>query len=115
MGQLASSLADAVIVTSDNSRGEDPQAIISQILDGMDPQTPCAVILDRAEAIRYAIETAKAGDWILLAGKGHEEYEIDRNGRKPFSEKELAQKAFKARCERSRKHPEDPPEGEGRP
>ncbi len=98
MGTLASRLADAVIVTSDNSRSEDPISIIQDILEGIDPSKPYTVIPDRADAIRYAIENARSGDLILLAGKGHEEYEIDREGRKPFSEKEIVRAAFEALC-----------------
>lgn len=97
MGRLAGSMADEVIVTSDNSRTEDPQVIISQILEGMSANAPCTVIADRSEAIRHAILNAKAGDWILLAGKGHEEYEIGPNGRQAFSETDTVQKAFAER------------------
>ena len=98
MGTLASRLAVAVIVTSDNSRSEDPISIIQDILEGIDPSKPYTVIPDRADAIRYAIENARSGDLILLAGKGHEEYEIDREGRKIFSEKEIVRAAFEALC-----------------
>lgn len=110
MGQLASELADAVIVTSDNSRTEEPQTIISQILVGMDKRTPCTVITDREDAIRYAIQNARAGDWILLAGKGHEEYEIDRSGRKPFSEKQIVLDAFEKRRTKERSQATDVPQ-----
>ena len=66
----------------------------------MDLRKPYVVIVDRGEAIEYAIENARCGDVILLAGKGHEEYEISRAGRKPFYEKEIARRAFEARCKR---------------
>lgn len=102
MGRLASQYADYVIVTSDNSRGEDPNDIIREILVGIDPQKPHTVIVDRAEAIRQAILTARTGDVILLAGKGHEEYEIDRTGRKPFLEKEIVREAFAERQRRKK-------------
>ena len=94
MGRIASTLADFCIVTSDNSRGEEPKAIIEEILSGIVPTAPFAVIPDRAEAIDYAIENAKRGDVILLAGKGHEEYEIDKEGKHPFCEKALVREAF---------------------
>lgn len=97
MGKIASDNADYVIVTSDNSRGEEPDDIICEILGGMDKRRPYTVIPDRAEAIRYAVQSAKRGDVILLAGKGHEEYEISRAGRRPFSEKEIARQAFAQR------------------
>ena len=69
-------------------------AIIEEILSGVVPTAPFAVIPNRAEAIDYAIENAKRGDVILLAGKGHEEYEIDKEGKHPFCEKTLVREAF---------------------
>lgn len=93
MAAVASRLADAVIVTSDNSRTEDPMAIIEDILKGMDEDCDYVVIPDRRDAIRYVIRQAKRGDIILLAGKGHETYEIDKNGRHAFSEKALVKEA----------------------
>ncbi|MBE6552813.1 MAG: UDP-N-acetylmuramoyl-L-alanyl-D-glutamate--2,6-diaminopimelate ligase [Ruminococcaceae bacterium] len=97
MGKIASSNADFVIVTSDNSRSEDPQQIIDEICAGMDTRENSVVIVDRADAIRYAIRNARPGDLILLAGKGHEEYEITREGRCAFSEKKLVREAFAER------------------
>lgn len=99
MGAVASRYADDVIVTSDNSRSEDPEEIIRQILTGIDPAKPVRVIPDRAEAIRTAVRTALPGDIILLAGKGHEEYEITKTGKRPFRERELVRDAL---AERSR-------------
>ncbi|MBO4308514.1 MAG: UDP-N-acetylmuramoyl-L-alanyl-D-glutamate--2,6-diaminopimelate ligase [Clostridia bacterium] len=97
MGAIASEYADEVIVTSDNSRSEDPAEIIREILAGIDPTRPARVIPDRATAIETAILTARTGDIILLAGKGHEEYEITKEGRKPFSEREIVHRALAAR------------------
>lgn len=97
MGEIAARLADHVIITSDNSRGEDPMQIICQIVAGIPPQKAYTVIPDRASAIRYAIENAKAGDLILLAGKGHEQYEIVGRERRPFCEGNLVKEAFRAR------------------
>ena len=97
MGEIAARLSDHVIVTSDNSRGEDPMQIICQIVAGIPSQKAYTVIPDRASAIRYAIENAKAGDLILLAGKGHEEYEIVGGERRPFCEGKLVKEAFRAR------------------
>lgn len=91
MGRIAQTVADDVIVTSDNSRSEDPCKIIDDILAGLE-NIPCdevAVIPNRKEALCFAIQTARAGDVLLVAGKGHEEYEIDRLGRHPFSESEI--------------------------
>ena len=97
MGRIASDYADFVIVTSDNSRSEEPSAIISEILSGMDPEKPYTVIENRRDAIVYAIENAQKDDLILLAGKGHEEYEIDRLGKRRFSEREIVAEAFAKR------------------
>lgn len=102
MGRLASSLADFTIVTSDNSRSEEPLEIINEILGGMESGAACVVIPAREEAIRFAILNAKRGDLILLAGKGHEEYEITREGRRYFSERELVKDAFALRLQRRR-------------
>ncbi|MBQ8207107.1 MAG: UDP-N-acetylmuramoyl-L-alanyl-D-glutamate--2,6-diaminopimelate ligase [Clostridia bacterium] len=94
MGRIASVLADFVIITSDNSRSEDPSDIISDITVGFDFTRAHAVIIEnREEAIYYAIKNALKGDIILFAGKGHEEYEIDRSGKHPFSEKKIAREA----------------------
>ncbi|MBQ8415717.1 MAG: UDP-N-acetylmuramoyl-L-alanyl-D-glutamate--2,6-diaminopimelate ligase [Clostridia bacterium] len=99
MGEIASRLADRVILTSDNCRGEDPLKIIAEIEAGIAPDVSFKVIPDREAAIRYAIMNARRGDLILLAGKGHEEYEIRGNERFPFCEREIARAAF---CDRRR-------------
>ncbi|MBE6576324.1 MAG: UDP-N-acetylmuramoyl-L-alanyl-D-glutamate--2,6-diaminopimelate ligase [Ruminococcaceae bacterium] len=93
MGRIAAEMADFVILTSDNSRGEDPETILREILRGMDRERPHTVIPNRAEAIAYAVETARKDDIILLAGKGHEQYEITRQGRMPFDEAALVRRA----------------------
>jgi len=96
MGEIASSLADFVVVTSDNSRSELPRDIISDIMVGFDFTRAHAVMIEsRAEAIDYVIKNALTGDIILLAGKGHEEYEIDRSGKHPFSERNIAKESAK--------------------
>lgn len=79
MGAVASLLADFAVVTSDNPRTENPHAIIADIRAGMKPGgAPYVVVPDRRAAIRYALDGAKAGDVVVLAGKGHETYqEID--------------------------------------
>jgi len=94
MGEIASRLADAVIVTSDNCRSEDPQTIINEIMMGIHEETPCTVILEREAAIRHAVSVAAPGDLIVLAGKGHEEYEISRNERRRFCEREIVIDAY---------------------
>ena len=95
MARIASRMADSIVITSDNSRTEDPSVIISDILSGIDKESEFAVIPDRADAIRYAIRFARADDIILLAGKGHETYEIDREGRHPFDEREIVRSAIR--------------------
>lgn len=90
MGRIASELADLVIVTSDNSRGESADAIISDIVGGFSENgCPYEIIIDRREAIEFAIKNARHSDVILLAGKGHEKYEIDSTGKKDFDEKKI--------------------------
>jgi len=97
MGRIASRHADLVILTSDNARGEDPDAILEQILRGVDKEKPYSVIKDRRLAIAYAIENARAGDILLLAGKGHEDYEIRGKTRLPFSEREIVAECLELR------------------
>ena len=88
MGEIASEYADLTVITSDNSRSEEPMDIIAEIASGIGTAEH-VIIKDRAEAIEYVIKNARKGDIILLAGKGHENYEIDKNGKHPFDEKEL--------------------------
>ncbi len=99
MGRIASQYADVVVLTSDNSRSENKYEIIREILSGFSLETPCVILADRRRAITELITSAKRGDIILLAGKGHEEYEIDADGRRDFSEREIVQSAFAARIQ----------------
>ncbi|MBQ2676012.1 MAG: UDP-N-acetylmuramoyl-L-alanyl-D-glutamate--2,6-diaminopimelate ligase [Clostridia bacterium] len=95
MGEIAARLSDYVIVTSDNPRSEDPDAIIKDILVGMKgSKTPYKVIENRAEAIEYAIKNAQTDDIILFAGKGHETYQILNSGTVHFDEREIIAKAL---------------------
>ncbi len=94
MGAIASRLADFVIITSDNSRTEDRRSIIDQILRGIDKERPYIVIEDRKEAIEYALDNTDENGIILLAGKGHEEYEIGPQGKRYFSEREIVLSHF---------------------
>jgi len=89
MGRVASQLADFSVITSDNSRSERPADIIAQILKGFDRERPHIVIENRAEAIKYALSSAREGDLIILAGKGHEDYEITAEGKRHFDEREI--------------------------
>ena len=97
MGAAAQARADALVVTSDNPRDENPQAIIDQILQGIADQANVAVEPDRASAIVLAIENAQAADVILIAGKGHEDYQETRGQRQPFSDQRQARAALALR------------------
>ena len=95
MGNIAVHNADYVIVTSDNPRTEDPQAIIDDILVGMaGTKTPYKVIPNRIEAIKFAVSNAKKDDIIVLAGKGHETYQILREGTIHLDEREVVAEAL---------------------
>lgn len=90
MGRIAAELSDFCVVTSDNPRSENPSAIIEDILEGMKGvKTPYKVVENRKEAIAYAINHAKKDDIILLAGKGHETYQILPTGTIHFDEREV--------------------------
>lgn len=89
MGRVATTLSDLTVITGDNSRSENPRAIICDILRGAADGSDCKVVERREAAIRYVIENSRRGDVILLAGKGHEDYEIDAVGKHPFSEREI--------------------------
>lgn len=97
MGEVAARLADAVILTSDNPRDEDPQAIIADIARGATDAPSVRVIMDRAEAIRTAIAEADTRDVVLIAGKGHETYQEIVGRRLPFSDVECAAAALAKR------------------
>ena len=96
MGQIAAKYADRVIVTSDNPRTEKPEDIIADIKAGMSTtdRAKSVFITDRAEAIRSAIMFAPAGAVILVAGKGHEDYQIIGTVKHHFDDKEVIAAAF---------------------
>ena len=97
MGAIASRLADFVVVTSDNSRSEEPRLIIDDILKGIDKEKEYTVIEDRRTAIvRTVTQYARERDIIVLAGKGHERYEIDSRGVRAFDEREIVREAFES-------------------
>ena len=101
MGRIASEMADHAIATSDNPRSEDPQKIIDDILEGA--ASNIEVEVDRAAAIARAVQAAAPGDIVLIAGKGHEDYQIIGAERIHFCDREQAAKALKARAG----HPEN--------
>lgn len=86
MGQIAELLADEVWLTSDNSRSELFTDISTQILSGMDSPERCHVIADRAQAIQQALQALRPGDNVLIAGKGHEQYQHEQGRYLPFSD-----------------------------
>ena len=97
MGAAAESGADRVVVTSDNPRDEDPQAIIDAVLQGLRAPAAATVEADRAQAIARTLALAQAQDVVLIAGKGHEDYQEVRGQRRPFSDQALALQALRHR------------------
>lgn len=87
MGKAAGEIADLLIVTSDNPRSEDPEAIISEIVAGVPEGRPFEMVTDRAAAIRRAAELAGPGDVVLVAGKGHENYQEIAGVRRSFDDR----------------------------
>jgi UDP-N-acetylmuramoyl-L-alanyl-D-glutamate--2,6-diaminopimelate ligase len=113
MGAVAGRLSDLVVLTSDNPRSEDPGAIIEEIKKGLVPPdrplvrngqllspvraTPWTAMSDRRAAIAYAIEEARPGDVVVIAGKGHEKYQEIAGRTLPFDDVEVARGALAAR------------------
>ena len=96
MGETAVQYSDFVVVTSDNPRTEDPAAIISEILSGLEgTKTPYRVIEKRREAIFWALDNCEPGDVLILAGKGHETYQIFGREKTHFDEREVVAEYFK--------------------
>jgi UDP-N-acetylmuramoyl-L-alanyl-D-glutamate--2,6-diaminopimelate ligase len=94
MGTVAENGADIAIVTSDNPRTEDPDAIIDEITAGM--KTGYTRITDRREAIAHALSIASPADIVLLAGKGHETYQIIGSEKHSFDEREIVRRLLGA-------------------
>ncbi len=88
LGETAAALADLCIITSDNPDFESPEDIISEIAAHI-PTEKCVCISDRASAVEYALDIAEQGDFLLFAGKGHEQYQLINGKKLPFSEREL--------------------------
>ncbi len=95
MGRIAGDLSDIAVVTSDNPRNENPLLIINDILCGMEKaKSRIAVIENRRQAIEFALSKARKNDVVLLAGKGHETYQIIENEKKPFDERQIVEDYF---------------------
>jgi UDP-N-acetylmuramoyl-L-alanyl-D-glutamate--2,6-diaminopimelate ligase len=92
MGRIAETYSDVVIVSSDNPGSEDPEVIIHEIVAGM--ETNPIVLPDREEAVRYALSIATKGDIVLLAGKGHETYQLVGDKQVPYSDKQAVETYF---------------------
>jgi len=97
MGKIVAELADVTVVTSDNPRTEDPERILEDILTGIPAEIKPIVLGDRAQAILTAILEAQPGDGVLIAGKGHEDYQILGTEKVHFDDREQAREALKAR------------------
>jgi UDP-N-acetylmuramoyl-L-alanyl-D-glutamate--2,6-diaminopimelate ligase len=101
MGAIASRWADRVWVTSDNPRSEAPEAIVEEVVAGIPPAERAGRVVsrvDRREAIRAAVQWAEAGDVVLIAGKGHEPYQIVGTQVLPFDDREEARAAIAGRA-----------------
>jgi UDP-N-acetylmuramoyl-L-alanyl-D-glutamate--2,6-diaminopimelate ligase len=94
MGKIAADLADRVVVTSDNPRTEDPTQILKDVMAGIGRTEGVEIIPDRATAIAHAISIAKSGDGVLIAGKGHEDYQILGTEKIHFDDREQARMAL---------------------
>jgi UDP-N-acetylmuramoyl-L-alanyl-D-glutamate--2,6-diaminopimelate ligase len=97
MAAAAASLADEVILTSDNPRSEDPEVILREMRSGVSSGSRVQVIESRSEAIRAVVLGAAKGDVVLIAGKGHEEFQEIRGAKLPFSDRREAERAWAER------------------
>jgi UDP-N-acetylmuramoyl-L-alanyl-D-glutamate--2,6-diaminopimelate ligase len=101
MGAVAARLSDIVVITSDNPRSEDPARIIEELKRGLPPASDRGAatftIVDRTEAIQFAIQRAEPGDLVLLAGKGHEQMQVIGSKELPFNEAAIARDALERR------------------
>jgi UDP-N-acetylmuramoyl-L-alanyl-D-glutamate--2,6-diaminopimelate ligase len=106
MGAVAGRLSDLVVITSDNPRGEDPAQIIEEVMRGAEPEArqrnaKPQTVVDRGEAIRQAVAGAAPGDVVLIAGKGHEKYQVIGGTTHPFDDVEVARAALGSRRQTS--------------
>ncbi|HSI72850.1 MAG TPA: UDP-N-acetylmuramoyl-L-alanyl-D-glutamate--2,6-diaminopimelate ligase [Fimbriimonas sp.] len=97
MAKAASSRSDVTVVTSDNPRTEDPQSILDEVLTGIEPNSQSVAIIDRREAIAHAVRIAQPGDVVVIAGKGHENYQIIGRTKYPMDDRELAREGLHRR------------------
>ncbi|MHB8637334.1 MAG: UDP-N-acetylmuramoyl-L-alanyl-D-glutamate--2,6-diaminopimelate ligase [Fimbriimonadaceae bacterium] len=97
MARAASERSDITVVTSDNPRTEDPATILAEVQAGIAPGANSVGILDRAEAVAYAVQAAQPGDAVVIAGKGHEDYQIIGHTKHSMDDRDLARRAMEAR------------------
>jgi len=99
MASIACELADVVILTTDDPRGEDPAQIMEDLLKGVNRQKPYLVIMDRREAIETAITIANKGDTVIIAGRGHERYQVIDDVKKvPFNDREVVEEIIREKA-----------------
>jgi UDP-N-acetylmuramoyl-L-alanyl-D-glutamate--2,6-diaminopimelate ligase len=104
MARAASERSDITVVTSDNPRTEDPQAILDEVLTGIVAGRESVDIIDRRDAIAHAIEIAEAGDVVVIAGKGHENYQIIGRTKYPMDDRDLAREGLARRSKAKQTH-----------
>src|SRR3970282_1988436 len=97
MGMMAEKYADGIIITSDNPRYEDPEEIIKDILAGINNRDHVTIDIDRESAIQNTIKAASINDVVLIAGKGHENYQELAGVRRPFSDQDVVRKTLEIR------------------
>ena len=95
MGAIADAMSDLCIITSDNPRTEEPDSILADIVAGIEDATRCEIIADRKRAIEHALTLARANDFVLLAGKGHETYQILGDRTIHFDDREVAREVLR--------------------
>ncbi len=95
MARAMAEMADEAVFTSDNPRSEEPDAILAEMTAGLAPGAPVTVVADRREAIRLLVSRARPGDTVLIAGKGHETYQVLRSGTIPFDDREEARRVLR--------------------
>jgi UDP-N-acetylmuramoyl-L-alanyl-D-glutamate--2,6-diaminopimelate ligase len=95
MGRIAAELADDLIVTDDNPRTEDPARIVAEIVAGAGPHAPLVIEHDRELAIRLSLARSGPDDVVLIAGKGHEDYQIIGTARRPFRDQAVVTDALR--------------------
>ncbi|MBQ0126239.1 MAG: UDP-N-acetylmuramoyl-L-alanyl-D-glutamate--2,6-diaminopimelate ligase, partial [Clostridiales bacterium] len=98
LGEAANANADVCVITSDNPNFEDPVKIAREIA-ALVTDKPYKIIADRKEAIEYAVSIAERGDFVLLAGKGHEKYQLVRGEKVPFDERQIIKEATKTKIQ----------------